>query len=126
MDGFYVRVCSILNERNLSRAAFCRLHQIKESSLKHYWKTDKLPQGEDLKKICQGLEVSADYLLFGTEGCKSDDPILQQIMEILNNNTRDDKLEILGMLKSIAHLHLPSDEEVTKFTREFLSTSSDT
>lgn len=58
-----IRLCE---EKNLSLSALARLSGVKQPTL-HGWTTGRSVQNlEDLKKVCNVLEVSFHFIIFGS------------------------------------------------------------
>jgi len=79
-----IRICE---KKNLSLSALARLSGVKQPTL-HGWTTGRSVQNlNDLKKVCQVLEVSLHSILFGTRD-PFEDPHHELLKEIFKGDIR--------------------------------------
>lgn len=63
---FWDRVSSILAERNLSKAELARRAGLKSQSISKALIARSMPQADTAFKIAEALNVSVEYLMYGT------------------------------------------------------------
>ena len=63
MTTFGERLKEVLHEKDMTYEDLAELAYMSKMAVWHYINKDVLPTADNLKAICQALNVSADYLL---------------------------------------------------------------
>ena len=99
LHPFYERVNKIFKEKKKNRAEFSRLYNIPETTLSNYWSLDSnLPPGKVLEKLSTYLEESLDYLIFGTNMGRLNNP-MKQLLKILDGYSERVLWQIVGCIR---------------------------
>ncbi len=104
MNAPLERISVLLARKRMSRNELARRTGINSHTLQGYWKNDRIPRGDDLVRIAQALDTSAEYLITGLEHPGpfiSDDPLVDQILKELQGRNRSELLMTLGALRMI-------------------------
>ncbi|MCD8018416.1 MAG: helix-turn-helix domain-containing protein [Clostridiales bacterium] len=67
IPGFGDRLKGVLEERGMTRAECAEECETSEANIKNWTSGKKFPNSGNLAILCETLNVSADYLLFGRE-----------------------------------------------------------
>ena len=63
MTAFGARLKEVLEERGMTYEDLAEKAYMSKMAIYYYIKSDVLPTADNLKAICEALEVSADYML---------------------------------------------------------------
>ena len=65
LDNFPARLKACMDAKKMNYAEVARLIDVDKGRIYHWVKGKNLPQAYYVAKLCEVLEVSADYLLLG-------------------------------------------------------------
>lgn len=82
------------------------------------WKNGTIPKGETIIRICELLNVSADYLLFGKEDISKEE---KELLQLLKPLSPEEKQQVIGMIKVLifqdkiaVNVDVQSEEQASK------------
>jgi transcriptional regulator with XRE-family HTH domain len=104
MNATLERISVLLARRGMSRNELARKTGINSHTLQGYWKNDRIPRGDDLVRVAQALDSTAEYLITGIErsgALSSSDPLVNEILKELRGRSRPELLMTLGALRMI-------------------------
>lgn len=122
MHELYERIVTQTNNHDISGKDLGALLGLKKSPLTD-WKNHKSnPTLEQLIKMCEIFAVSADYLLFGTEGINELSDIEKLLLDRFSQLSSDDKFEIIDIIELKLRRHQgKNSEELSPSTAEKLA-----
>ena len=95
------RLNVLLAKRGWSRNKLSRETGLNINTIQGYWVKKRIPRGDDLVKIAIALNSTAEYLITGKNPpSKIDNPIIFDILEILNRSTDEEIIEIRALIRS--------------------------
>ena len=99
--SFYTNLDKICKQRNTSVSAVLLKCELRKS-LGTGWKNGVSPSGDNIIKIAQYLNVSADYLLMDKATVDSLSPIEQELINSFRKLSPNDQQRIIGRCEEIA------------------------
>jgi transcriptional regulator with XRE-family HTH domain len=101
IENFLKRLDVLRMQRGWSKKKLAQATDINENTLQGYWTKKRFPKGDDLIKIASELNTTAEYLITGIQPPgSSDNPVLNDIIHLLQRFTRDELIEIRGVVRS--------------------------
>ncbi len=98
--GFYTNLDKICKQRNTSVSAVLLKCELRKS-LGTGWKKGVSPSGDNIIKIAQYLNVSADYLLMDKATVDSLSPIEQELINSFRKLSPNEQQRIIGRCEEI-------------------------
>lgn len=77
-----VRICQQRKNKHLTQEELAEMIDVSTQMISNLETGKKAVRPENLSKICSALEISADYILTGTERIVSQDPVYQKIASL--------------------------------------------
>lgn len=105
----YKRLMTLCKNKNTTLTTVLKKIKINPSYI-GLWKKGKLPNGEQIKKLCIELNVSADYILFGEEIMTTDEIYIKKYKSLNERN----KGMIDSRINDLYEEEQEQDEEIYK------------
>jgi hypothetical protein len=96
--------------RGTNRHSFCKQYGYKPNTLQNYWGTNKLPPGNMVADLCEYVEESADYLLYGKKKQLKTPSEREATKEMIDLLTEEDHITIVRIIKSFLRDHIENRE----------------
>lgn len=89
----------ILAAKGTNRHTFCKQYGYKPNTLQNYWGTNKLPPGNIVADLCEYVEESADYFLYGKKKQAKSAPDREATIEMLDLLTEENHFSAVKYIK---------------------------
>ena len=93
------RIFKLLEERNLKSSDLASCLNIRDSTVCSWKSRGTNPPSDYLLRICEFLNISANYLLSGEEITPKLNPNESELLELFNQLPEREQLKVIGMVE---------------------------